>query len=112
MIQNLHDVGKIKVQQVQAVIEPDLVVSHILICVHYGQPFGNSPRMTPRIYTRKSKRDRPLVYPLLRGRDVQRWHAEPSAYIILANRTDKLAGIFEAEIEASLAEDVRVPEAV
>ncbi len=76
MIQNLHDVGKIKVQQVQAVIEPD------------------------------------LVYPLLRGRDVQRWHAEPSAYIILANRTDKLAGIFEAEIEASLAEDVRVPEAV
>ena len=38
-----------------------LVVSHILICVHYGQPFGNSPRMTPRIYTRKSKRDRPLV---------------------------------------------------
>jgi hypothetical protein len=76
LIQNLHDVGKIKVQQVQAVIEPD------------------------------------LVYPLLRGRDVQRWHAEPSAYIILANRTDKLAGIFEAEIEASLAEDVRVPEAV
>ena len=42
-------------------VEELLVVSHILICVHYGQPFGNSPRMTPRIYTRKSKRDRPLV---------------------------------------------------
>ena len=63
LIQNLHDVGKIKVQQVQAVIEPD------------------------------------LVYPLLRGRDVQRWHAEPSAYVILANRTDKLAGIPEAEMK-------------
>ena len=41
-------------------VEQLLVVSHILIYVHYGQPFGNSPRMTPRIYTRKSKRDRPL----------------------------------------------------
>ena len=63
LIENLHDVGKIKVQHVQAVIEPD------------------------------------LVYPLLRGRDVQRWHAEPSAHIILANRTDKLAGIPEAEMK-------------
>ncbi len=46
-------------------VEQLLVVSHILICVHYGQPFGNSPRMThPRdssAHTRKSKRDRPLV---------------------------------------------------
>jgi hypothetical protein len=40
-----------------------------------------------------------LVYPLLRGRDVQRWKAEPSAYIILANRTDKLAGIPEADMK-------------
>jgi hypothetical protein len=40
-----------------------------------------------------------LVYPLLRGRDVQRWHTEPSAHIILANRTDKLAGIPEAEMK-------------
>ena len=40
-----------------------------------------------------------LVYPLLRGIDVQRWHAEPSACIILANRTDKLAGIPEAEMK-------------
>ena len=63
LIENLHDVGKIKVKHVQAVIEPE------------------------------------LVYPLLRGRDVQRWHAEPSAHIILANRTDKLAGIPETEMK-------------
>ncbi len=63
LIENLHDVGKIKVSHVQTVIEPD------------------------------------LVYPLLRGRDVQRWHAEPSAHIILANRTDKLAGIPESEMK-------------
>jgi len=63
LVENLHDVGKIKVKQVQAVIEPD------------------------------------LVYPLLRGRDVRRWHAEPSAHIILANRTDKLAGIPEATMK-------------
>ena len=36
------------------------MLRHIFIFVHYGQPFGNSPRMTPRIYTRKPKRDRPL----------------------------------------------------
>ncbi len=63
LIENLHDVGKIKVSHVQTVIEPD------------------------------------LVYPLLRGRDVQRWHADPSAHIILANRTDKLAGIPESEMK-------------
>ena len=59
LIENLHDVGKKKVEKVQMVIESD------------------------------------LVHPLLRGRDVQRWQAEPSAHIILANRTDKLAGIPE-----------------
>jgi len=63
LIENLHDVGKFKIKQLQAVIEPD------------------------------------LVYPLLRGRDVQRWQADPSAHIILANRTDKLAGIPEAEMK-------------
>ena len=63
LIENLHDVGKIKVERQQAVVEPD------------------------------------LVYPLLRGRDVQRWRAEPSAHIILANRTDKLAGIPESEMK-------------
>ena len=40
-----------------------------------------------------------LVYPLLRGRDVQRWNAEPSVSIILPNRTDKLAGIPEPEMK-------------
>ena len=63
LIENLYDVGKIKIPHVQTVIEPD------------------------------------LVYPLIRGRDVQRWSAEPSAHIILANRTDKLAGIPEAEMK-------------
>lgn len=63
LITNLYNVGKLKVVQVRAVIEPD------------------------------------LVYPLLRGRDVQRWQAEPSAHIILTNRTDKLGGIPEAEMK-------------
>jgi len=47
LLENLHDVGKIKVKKVQALIEPD------------------------------------LVYPLLRGRDVGRWRAEPSAHILM-----------------------------
>ena len=63
LIENLNDIGKIKVKHVQAVIEPD------------------------------------LVYPLLRGRDVLRWQAEPSVHIILANQIDKLAGIPEAEMK-------------
>jgi hypothetical protein len=63
MVENLWDVGKIKVERVQTAIEEG------------------------------------LVYPLIRGRDVLRWQAEPSAHIILANRTDKLAGISEAELK-------------
>ena len=63
LIENLHDVGKIKVKQVQAVIEPD------------------------------------LVYPLLRGRDVRRWHAEPSAHIILAQVPKTRRGIPEFEMK-------------
>lgn len=63
LIENLYDVGKIKVEKVQMAIKPD------------------------------------LVYPLLRGRDVKRWQAEPSVYIILANRTDKLSGIPEADMK-------------
>jgi hypothetical protein len=63
LIENLHDIGKKKVECVQASIEPD------------------------------------LVYPLLRGRDVQRWRTKPSTAIILANRTDKLAGIPEVEMK-------------
>ena len=57
LIRNLHAVGKIAVEAVEAVIEPD------------------------------------LVYPLLRGRDVSRWHAAPSASIILAQDPDTQAGL-------------------
>lgn len=60
LIENLFDVGKLKVEHVQTVIEPD------------------------------------LVYPLLRGRDVKRWHAEPSAHIILAQDPVTRTGIREA----------------
>jgi len=63
LIENLHDVGKIKVKPVQNVIEPD------------------------------------LVYPLLRGRDVRRWHAEPSAHIILAQDPETRRGIPEATMK-------------
>ena len=59
LIENLWDVGKIKVECVQTVIEAD------------------------------------LVYPLLRGRDVKRWNAEPSAHIILAQDPETRAGIPE-----------------
>jgi hypothetical protein len=41
-----------------------------------------------------------LVYPLVRGREAWRWHSQPSAHIILANRTDKLAGLPEAELKS------------
>ena len=63
LIENLHDVGKIKVEKVQAAIEPD------------------------------------LVYPLVRGRDVSRWHAEPSTYIILAQDPEEGKGIAEVEMK-------------
>ena len=63
LIENLHDVGKIKVAHVQTVIEPD------------------------------------LVYPLLRGRDVQRWQAEASAHIILAQDPQIRKGIPESEMK-------------
>ena len=57
LIRNLHDVGKIAVEAVETVIEPD------------------------------------LVYPLLRGRDVRRWQAAPSASIILAQDPDTRSGV-------------------
>jgi hypothetical protein len=46
-IQNWNDVGRIKVEQVDTVVEDD------------------------------------LVFPLLRGRDVHRWKAQPSTHILL-----------------------------
>ncbi|HNQ23311.1 MAG TPA: N-6 DNA methylase [Phycisphaerae bacterium] len=62
LIENLFDVGKIKVERVRCAIEPD------------------------------------LLYPLLRGRNVRRWHAEPSAHIILAQDPQTRAGIAEPEM--------------
>ncbi|MCM8781296.1 MAG: N-6 DNA methylase, partial [Candidatus Omnitrophica bacterium] len=40
-----------------------------------------------------------LLYPLLRGRDVKRWKAEPSAYIIMAQDPIKRRGISESEMK-------------
>ncbi|HAV42682.1 TPA: hypothetical protein DCX15_01515, partial [bacterium] len=40
-----------------------------------------------------------LLYPLLRGRDVKRWHAEASAYIIMAQDPIKRRGIDEDEMK-------------
>ena len=63
LIENLSDVGKIKVKLVQAAIEPD------------------------------------LVFPLLRGRDVFRWRADPSAYLILTQDPKTRTGIPEKEMK-------------
>jgi len=40
-----------------------------------------------------------LLYPLLRGRDVKRWRAEPSAYIIMAQDPIKRKGIDEDKMK-------------
>ena len=40
-----------------------------------------------------------LLYPLLRGRDVRRWHAEPSAYVLMVQDPDKRRGIDEDEMK-------------
>lgn len=40
-----------------------------------------------------------LLYPLLRGRDVKRWRAEPSAHIIMAQDPVRRRGIEEAEMK-------------
>ena len=63
LVENLHDVGKIKVKHMQSVIEPN------------------------------------LVYPLLRGRDVRRWQAGPSGYIILGQDPERRKGIPESEMK-------------
>lgn len=63
LIENLYDVGNLKVEHVHAAVEPD------------------------------------LVYPLLRGRDVQRWRAEPSTCIILTQDPETRKGIPEAEMK-------------
>ena len=63
IIRNLANVGKKKVKQVEAVIEPD------------------------------------FVYPLLRGRDVQRWRAKPSCHIIMVHDPIKRIGYPEREMK-------------
>ncbi len=63
-IENLYDVGKIKVEQVETVIEPE------------------------------------LVYQLLKGKDVGKWLAEPSAYIIITQDKNKQReGLSEGEMK-------------
>lgn len=42
-----------------------------------------------------------LLYPLLRGRDVKRWQASPSAYILMAQDPIKRRGIDEDEMKTS-----------
>jgi len=40
-----------------------------------------------------------LLYPLLRGRDVQRWRAAPSAYVLMVQDPQKRRGIDEKELQ-------------
>jgi hypothetical protein len=40
-----------------------------------------------------------LLYPLLRGRDVKRWQAQPSAWILMVQDPEKRQGIDEKEIQ-------------
>jgi hypothetical protein len=42
-----------------------------------------------------------LVYPLLRGRDVHRWLAQPSAWILMAQDPEKRRGIDEKDMQSS-----------
>lgn len=62
IIENLFDVGKIKVERVRTAIEPD------------------------------------LIYPLLRGRDVGSWRAQPSASIIISQDFETRRPIPEPEM--------------
>jgi SAM-dependent methyltransferase len=43
--------------------------------------------------------ERTLLYPLLRGRDVQRWSASPSATILMVQDPEKRQGIDEKELQ-------------
>lgn len=63
LIENIHDVGRISVEQVQTVIESG------------------------------------LVYPLLRGRDVSSWHAEPSTFVLLTQDPKTRSGIPEVKMK-------------
>jgi len=65
LVSNLHDIGKIKVKNVNMAIEPD------------------------------------FIFPLLRGRDVERWKAVPTYHIIVPqDPNDPAKGYPEAEMKA------------
>jgi hypothetical protein len=66
VVENLHDVGRTKVKQVHAAVEPD------------------------------------LVYPLVRGRDVRRWHAAPSAHILVPQNPRSRTGYPEDWLRVNL----------
>jgi SAM-dependent methyltransferase len=66
LIQNLGDIGRKKVDIVQAAVEPD------------------------------------LVYPLLRGRDVGRWMATPSAYLLQVQDPEARTGYDERWLQSTL----------
>lgn len=40
-----------------------------------------------------------LLYPLLRGRDVKKWYAQPSAYILMVQDPEKRRGVDESEMQ-------------
>lgn len=64
VVENLHDVGKVKLDRLQKTVEPD------------------------------------LVFPMLRGRDVTRWRASPSCFIIAPqDHINQREGIAEAEMK-------------
>jgi methylase of polypeptide subunit release factors len=42
-----------------------------------------------------------FVFPLVRGRDIQRWHAHPSAHILMVQDVNARRGIEEATLQAS-----------
>src|SRR5208337_949091 len=65
LVQNLTEGAKRKVEQIQAVLEPD------------------------------------LVYPLVRGRDVRRWKAAPSAEILLVQDVHARRGMDEGVLQAN-----------
>jgi len=64
VVENVHDIGKIKVKKVRAIIEPDLVYAHLL------------------------------------SRDLRKWHARPSAHVVLAQDAKTRSGIAAETMKA------------
>jgi len=63
LVENMHDVGRIRVEHVRASVEPN------------------------------------LVYPLLRGRDISRWQANPTVHLILTQDPETRSGIPEGSMK-------------